>query len=495
MSKLTLTSVNSENKEGEFKIRVVSDLPLDGNILFTADGSIIGSVAVRGKKDYTIRFRGISGEIKTIKANAMDASGNVVSSGTYEVNGDILPSEVRSIKQDVGVSVCPYGSYTYDPSLVYSRMINPNQLKSMLDSDNAKKMVLAAVPFWPKDAVLWSVLDPSLGPPPSYVDYKTYIQYTTAGKNPRTYQSIQFDWRSDLADITLPLRYYDLPKLGAFEQTMRNKGLAKKSVIVLYDDTIAAGANGTIVPAHNALNRLAIRAHFVLQYYGHENVYFLNGGDQEWFKSNFSGASVNASHALWNEGPLYSTSPAPVNPSPSNYSINTELTSRVILRDGVVAERTNPCSVVLDARPYSMYVGTQPGGLVQCQGLQKVRRLGHIAGAVNAPWATYLVTVTGANGVKYTKLKSTEELSSIMVSSGTLVGSKKVVTACNEGIHAVMAWFVIYHLLGHHDSTVYEGSTAEWADGNGVYVNYGGSYTEVPQGIERYPMLSGLEDQ
>lgn len=399
---------------------------------------------------------------------------------------------------------CSGRPYQFNPQYVYPRMITPTQVKAMLDGDTANKVVLAAVPFWPQNGVLWSQLDLSLGPTQAQTRYTKYIKYTTGS---RTYNSIQFDWRSDLADITLPLRYYDLPSKAAFQQTLRDKAINRDNIIILYDDTLTP--NGAIDASNYAVNRLAIRAMFVLQYYGHDNVFFLNGGDQEWFKAGFSGASTNISHLPYLGAPSLSThfdlrDPIPTglapvhvpepSPSPSGYTITTERTNYVISRDGVVQERLNPCTVVLDARPYKMYVGSQQGGLVQCAGLQKVRRLGHIKGAVNAPWASYLEIVDGIAGAKYARLKSTAALSQIMVDSKSLVENKRVVTVCNEGIHAVMAWFVIDRLLDYSNAIVYEGSTAEWADGAFIYDAGLPDGVLIPQGIERYPMLSGLED-
>lgn len=380
-------------------------------------------------------------------------------------------------------SKCNGRPYQFNPKFSAPRMITPAQAKAMLDADTAQKVVLAAVPFWPTGGKYWWQLDPTdnlVGPTPAHTDYNSYIQYVTGS---RTYQSIQFDWRIDLADVTLPLRYYDLPSKDVFQQTLRNKNITKNHTIILYDDTVAPG--GAISATNNAVNRLAVRALFVLQYFGHDNVYFINGGDQEWFKAAIPGTSVN---------PTAAPTACPAPPVGHEYTIATERNHPVISRDGVVEERLNPCSVLLDARPYKMYVGTLQGSLVQCASLDKVRRLGHIKGAVNAQWADYLEIVDGTPGVKYTRFKSAAALSDIMISNKVLVENKKVVTICNEGIHAVMAWFVINHIFDYSNVTVYEGSTAEWADGAFVFEAGAPAGVLIPQGIERYPMLSGLED-
>ncbi len=398
---------------------------------------------------------------------------------------------------------CIGNPYAFNPKFSYSRMINPSQLKTMLDNDTNKNIVLTAVPFWPQNAVLWTKLDPSIGITPAHTRYSTYIQYTVGS---RTYQSIQFDWLSEVANISLPLRYYNVPSKDAFQTTLRNKNITSNNIIVLYDDTVAP--NGTINSSNNAVNRLAMRAMMVLQYFCYDNVYFLNGGDQEWFKAAIPGSSTNISHLPYVGAPSLSTNyvlgpiapgaapdyvpePAPI---PSNHAITNERYSYLVSREEVVAERLNPCTILVDARPYKMYVGTQQGGLVQSDELQKVRRLGHVKGAVNVAWPDLLDILEGANGIKYTRLKSTSELSQIMIDAKAIVGNKKIITMCNEGIHGTMAWFIIDHLLDYPLVRIYEGSTAEWADGAFVFENGSPSGVLIAQGIERYPMLSGLED-
>ena len=399
---------------------------------------------------------------------------------------------------------CKGKPYSFDEHYCYDRLLSPSQARAILDADSTGKVVLMAVPFWPQNGVSWAHVDPTIGDTSPQTRYSSYIQYQTQS---RTYKSVQLDYRSDLANLTLPLRYYDLPSQSDFQQTLRNKNLTSDSIIILYDDTLTPG--GAINATNYGVNRMAVRAMFVLQYYGHSNVFMINGGDQAWFKADFSGSSTNTSYLPYVGAPALSPhvvlgsiaqGAAPVSvpepaPAPSNYVITGANGDYVISRDGVATERLNPCSVLLDARPYKMYVGTQQGGLIQCGALRKVARLGHVKGAVNAAWATYLEIVDGGAGVKFAQFKPTSALNYIMINTKSLVGSKKVVTICNEGIHAVMAWMVIYHLLNYDNVTVYEGSTAEWADGSYIFELGSPPGVLIAQDIEGYPMLSGLEDQ
>lgn len=358
---------------------------------------------------------------------------------------------------------CVGKPYKFNPRYAYSRLIDAAKLKSMLDADTAKKIVLVAVPFHPQGGYYWTPSQ-SVGVTP----FANYIKYATPVPV-RTYQSIQFDWRSDLCDITEP-RYYDLPAKAAFEATLTAKGLAKDSIIVLYDDTKSAPASGI---TGTSMNRMATRALFVLEYFGHQNVFLLDGGDQEWLAS---GGAVDATPVV----PV--ATPAP------GYQISVERKERIIEIAGVQRERVNPCSVVLDARPYTMYVGTAAGGIIQ-SGLSVSRR-GHIHKAVNAPWSEYLRDIAGNannNNVTYKKFKLPADLDALFVDSKVIVDNKLIVAACNEGIHAVFAWFAIDKLLNYDNVLVYEGSTAEWADA-------GGLIGAEPQDLENYPMLTGSED-
>jgi len=415
--------------------------------------------------------------------------------------------------------------YKFNPYFTHPRIIEPSKLKSMLDADTDKKVVLAAVPFWPQNAFSYYheeliELGSTNLAPTAHTRQTDYLEYTTGG---RTYESIQFDYRKDLGDANVPVRYYTVPSKEDFQQTLRNKGITKDHIIVVYDDTEVAGSIGASATKFG-LNRMAARAMFVLQFYGHENVFLVNGGDRAVLEAGlgFTTNSGNA-HAKWVDGPLFGTAAgenvatAPLsaadltgptgmwvrvdegNTGPSDYLITTVKDELIVDREGVALGRKDCKTDVLDARPYTMYVGSRQGGLIQCLSDAPVRRLGHIKDAVNSQWSGYLeVVASGSTGPDYTRFKSPEDLLEQLRSDAGLLEEcdRRIITACNEGIHAVMAWLVIAYILNYPNTVVYEGSTAEWADATGVFNpgNPAGCGVLIPQGVEGFPMQSGLDE-
>ena len=56
-----------------------------------------------------------------------------------------------------------------------------------------------------------------------------------------------------------------------------------------------------------------------------------------------------------------------------------------------------------------------------------------------------------------------KELKELYEARGIKTDSK-VITYCNEGLHAAMPWFILKELFGNANVTVYDNSMAEWAN-------------------------------
>ena len=78
--------------------------------------------------------------------------------------------------------------------------------------------------------------------------------------------SVYVDWLVDLADKNEKI-HYEMVLKEDFEAFMRRIGAQQDSTLVFYD---------------NFQNRLAIRALFVTDYYGHEKTVVLEGGYTSW---------------------------------------------------------------------------------------------------------------------------------------------------------------------------------------------------------------------
>jgi thiosulfate/3-mercaptopyruvate sulfurtransferase len=88
-------------------------------------------------------------------------------------------------------------------------------------------------------------------------------------------------------------------------------------------------------------------------------------------------------------------------------------------------------------------------------------RFGHLPGALSFPAA--FMTNAGANRAPAT-LRSKEELMTMARGVGIPADRKtKIITYCNSGQQAGMAYFVLHDLLGYKNVKVYDGSILEYS--------------------------------
>ncbi len=81
------------------------------------------------------------------------------------------------------------------------------------------------------------------------------------------------------------------------------------------------------------------------------------------------------------------------------------------------------------------------------------QRGGHIAGAINIPWAQAV-----ADDATF---KTPEELRAIYGGKG-VTGDKNVIAYCRIGERSAHTWFVLKYLLGYPNVRNYDGSWTEW---------------------------------
>ena len=227
------------------------------------------------------------------------------------------------------------------------------------------------------------------------------------------------DWIGELADQREKKYYRVVPKEG-FERVMGRIGATHETTLIFYD---------------NLQNRLAIRALWVAEYYGHKNVAVLEGGIFGWKAAGFRVTTVE-----------------PVM-SPTEYRVR-EVHSEMNVDKVFVKENLRNGSIVFgDSRPWKMYTGQRPGMIIHTR--KEVSRRGHLPGAVHIPWkgnidkkSNFLDRVTLMK--KYGEAGIEKE--------------RQVIFYCNEGVHAVYNWFVVTKMLGFKNVRIYEGSMGEWAD-------------------------------
>jgi thiosulfate/3-mercaptopyruvate sulfurtransferase len=110
----------------------------------------------------------------------------------------------------------------------------------------------------------------------------------------------------------------------------------------------------------------------------------------------------------------------------------------------------DPDQLILDVRTKAEYDGDRfwPSGATEGAG-----RAGHIPGAVNLP----IELMRADDG----SLKTSDEIRQLIDGLG-IDPSRAVITYCTIGGRATEAWFVLTHLLGFANVSVYAGSWANW---------------------------------
>ena len=232
-------------------------------------------------------------------------------------------------------------------------------------------------------------------------------------------ESVFVDWRTDLAEAD-EKHYFILPR-QAFEGLMSRIGVTRETHLVFYD---------------NFDNRLAIRALWVAEYYGHPNTAILEGGIGAW---------KSRGHGATNRIPVYNR---------SRYIIETVNESLNVDRHYVERNLSNPKVLFVDGRPSGMYVRLVSGKAIHND--EWIARRGHLPGAVNLPWKSLM-----NNRAEFLDPNTLEAM---YRERGIDEEKDAVVFYCNQGLHAAFDWFVAAKILGFDNARIYDGSMSEWAE-------------------------------
>ena len=223
--------------------------------------------------------------------------------------------------------------------------------------------------------------------------------------------SIFFDINK-IADPKNPLPHM-IPSKEIFSLMMQNLGLNNQDEIIIYDNSPLLSS---------------ARAWFLFRYFGHENIFILNGGLKNWEKS--GGKTTNKKTII----------------STGNFQSKNEKKELVVDLNEMITCSKNDSKLILDARSYKRFTGEakepRPGLLS-----------GHIPNSKSLP-SSKLVTSGGF-------LKSIEELEKIF-SSDNINKSDQIIATCGSGVSACVIT-VALHCLGKKDVPIYDGSWTEWA--------------------------------
>ncbi len=238
--------------------------------------------------------------------------------------------------------------------------------------------------------------------------------------DPKSYEighipgAVGWNWKVDTQDI---LRR-NIPSTDALETLLDRSGITPETNVILYGDSN---------------NWFAAYAFWMLKYYGHNNARLMNGGRVKWVAEN---------RPLTNEQPHFPE---------THYKTRKQQPSIRAMRDFVLQHLGKSSYSLVDVRSPKEYSGEllAPENLPQ----EGAQRGGHIAGAVNIPWAQ-AVRDDGT-------FKSADELKSIYGSKG-ITPDKEVIAYCRIGERSAHTWFVLKYLLGYPKVRNYDGSWTEW---------------------------------
>lgn len=202
-----------------------------------------------------------------------------------------------------------------------------------------------------------------------------------------------------------------LPPAEKFASRMQSLGLGDGSRIVLYDDSAV---------------KTAARAWFMLKLFGAQNVAILDGGLGKW-KAEGRPLEQGTNALRCRHYTAWSDS------------------GKVRTKEDVLANIASKAEQVVDARGAGRWAGTDPDPRPNIAS-------GHIPGSLNVPY-TALFNPDGT-------FKDAEGIRAAFEAAGVDL-SKPVVTSCGSGVTACVLLFAL-HLIGKHDTALYDGSWTEW---------------------------------
>ena len=223
--------------------------------------------------------------------------------------------------------------------------------------------------------------------------------------------SVFFDINK-IADPKNPLPHM-IPSKELFSIMMQNLGINNQDEIIIYDNSPLLSS---------------ARAWFLFRYFGHENIFILNGGLKNWEKS---GGEITNKKTIITKG---------------DFQSKNEKKDLVVDLKQMISVSNNNSKSILDARSYKRFTGEakepRPGLLS-----------GHIPNSKNLP-SSDLVTNDGF-------LKSIEELNKIF-SNNNFNNTEQIIATCGSGVSACVISVALY-CLGRKDVPIYDGSWTEWA--------------------------------
>jgi thiosulfate/3-mercaptopyruvate sulfurtransferase len=239
--------------------------------------------------------------------------------------------------------------------------------------------------------------------------------------------AVKVDWFTTLQDSVRR----DFITQAEFEQLCSQLGISNDTFVVFYGDKN---------------NWFACYAFWLFRYYGHHRLAIMNGGRRKWSA----------------EGrPLTRATP---NYPPTTYHAAAPDASIRAFRDDVFRQQERHLPLV-DVRSPREYTGELLHMAEYPQ--EGAMRGGHIAGAVNIPWAQAVEPESGV-------FKPAAALRALYAGQA-VTPDRQVIAYCRIGERSSLTWFVLHYLLGYPQVKNYDGSWTEWGNLVGAPIEKGGA--------------------
>ncbi|WP_297588110.1 sulfurtransferase [uncultured Corynebacterium sp.] len=227
--------------------------------------------------------------------------------------------------------------------------------------------------------------------------------------------AVRIDWHRDLNDPVTR----DFIDGAAFAKLMSERGISRDDTVVVYGDKS---------------NWWAAYTAWVFELFGHPDVRLLDGGRDAWM-----GEERDTSFAV----PEYPATEYPV-------MERQDKPYRTFATDLLQHTPTQ----LIDARQPGQYDGTDGNASDRAPGKSpSTLRHGHIPGAVNVTWGRSLFP----NAL----FKDLPDIAAIYEDFDP---DAETVVYCQLGESSAHTWYVLNHILGFSNISLYDGSWAEWGN-------------------------------
>ncbi len=226
--------------------------------------------------------------------------------------------------------------------------------------------------------------------------------------------AIGFRWTDELQDP----HERDLLKKEQFEEVMGSRGVTEDSTVVLYGDE---------------WNQWAAYTYWQFKYYGHEDVYLLDGGRKYWLDNDYP-----------------TTTDEPDFPEQDYTASGPDEDIRTYRQN--VEEAMEGNLPMVDVRSPEEFRGEI---IAPPDSEETARRAGHIPGAQSIPWSNNV----NDDGT----FKTREELQEFYNDQG-VTDDQSVIAYCRIGERSSITWFTLHELLGYNSVQNYDGSWTEWGN-------------------------------